>query len=394
MDQLIFEEFKGTGNSELVLSRELAERRVFPAIDLLASGTRKEELLLSEAGLAASPEAPPADRPDDAAQCDERPAGRPAPAPDQCRADRIARRRMSALGLDWSSRRFTLLASPMQIRPAWNPDVAAVPSSPRGAARDSFGLARNAPVGPPARRTDRDDLRRQSAPGGAGGAGRRRPGAGRPARRCRVGQGSGAHRIPPARAVRRPARHRAHRSAHRVRRAGAVHRRPAARQRCVGDRPRRGAPRCGISRSRTPSSSCSTPTSTARTASSSDHSGRDRARRAGDQGGRRRLRGTQRHRRGSERHDRRRQPQLGRHLEGGHLGGLGGLDRRVPDSLRDAAVRRRRNPGVGAQPRAVSSAGRTRKTSGPRCRGSTRSTGSPRPARWRAVEPPVTPGRD
>ncbi len=54
MDQLIFEEFKGTGNSELVLSRELAERRIFPAVDLLASGTRKEELLLSEAGLAAS----------------------------------------------------------------------------------------------------------------------------------------------------------------------------------------------------------------------------------------------------------------------------------------------------------------------------------------------------
>jgi transcription termination factor Rho len=54
MDQLIFEEFKGTGNSELVLSRELAERRVFPAIDLVASGTRKEELLLSGDGLTAS----------------------------------------------------------------------------------------------------------------------------------------------------------------------------------------------------------------------------------------------------------------------------------------------------------------------------------------------------
>jgi transcription termination factor Rho len=54
MDDLIFEEFKGTGNSELVLSRELAERRVFPAIDLLASGTRKEELLLTGAALLAS----------------------------------------------------------------------------------------------------------------------------------------------------------------------------------------------------------------------------------------------------------------------------------------------------------------------------------------------------
>jgi transcription termination factor Rho len=54
MDDLIFEEFKGTGNSELVLSRELAERRVFPAIDLVASGTRKEELLLAPAALGAS----------------------------------------------------------------------------------------------------------------------------------------------------------------------------------------------------------------------------------------------------------------------------------------------------------------------------------------------------
>ena len=54
MDQVIFEEFKGTGNSELVLSRELAERRVFPAIDLVASGTRKEELLLEPAALAAA----------------------------------------------------------------------------------------------------------------------------------------------------------------------------------------------------------------------------------------------------------------------------------------------------------------------------------------------------
>ena len=47
MDQVIFEEFKGTGNSELVLSRELADRRIYPAIDLKASATRKEELLLS-----------------------------------------------------------------------------------------------------------------------------------------------------------------------------------------------------------------------------------------------------------------------------------------------------------------------------------------------------------
>ncbi|MGH7656986.1 MAG: transcription termination factor Rho, partial [Gemmatimonadales bacterium] len=54
MDQVIFEEFKGTGNSELVLSRELAERRIFPAIDLNASGTRREELLLDPETLAMS----------------------------------------------------------------------------------------------------------------------------------------------------------------------------------------------------------------------------------------------------------------------------------------------------------------------------------------------------
>ncbi len=47
MDGLIFQEFKGTGNMELVLDRRLAERRVFPAIDLQLSGTRREELLLS-----------------------------------------------------------------------------------------------------------------------------------------------------------------------------------------------------------------------------------------------------------------------------------------------------------------------------------------------------------
>ena len=47
MDEYIFQEFKGTGNMELVLSRRLAEQRIFPAIDVPASGTRKEEKLLS-----------------------------------------------------------------------------------------------------------------------------------------------------------------------------------------------------------------------------------------------------------------------------------------------------------------------------------------------------------
>ncbi|MCL6642207.1 MAG: transcription termination factor Rho, partial [Candidatus Bipolaricaulota bacterium] len=48
MDDVIFEEFKGTGNMELVLDRTLANKRIFPAIDLEVSGTRKEELLLPE----------------------------------------------------------------------------------------------------------------------------------------------------------------------------------------------------------------------------------------------------------------------------------------------------------------------------------------------------------
>jgi len=47
MDEVIFEEFKGTGNMELVLDRKIADRRIYPAIDLMKSGTRKEELLLS-----------------------------------------------------------------------------------------------------------------------------------------------------------------------------------------------------------------------------------------------------------------------------------------------------------------------------------------------------------
>ena len=51
MDEVIFEEFKGTGNSEIDLDRKLAERRLFPAINIKKSGTRKEELLLSEAEL-------------------------------------------------------------------------------------------------------------------------------------------------------------------------------------------------------------------------------------------------------------------------------------------------------------------------------------------------------
>jgi len=55
-DEVIFEEFKGTGNAEIVLSRELADRRVFPAIDVSASGTRREELLLDPISLKRSHE--------------------------------------------------------------------------------------------------------------------------------------------------------------------------------------------------------------------------------------------------------------------------------------------------------------------------------------------------
>ena len=48
MDEVIFEEFKGTGNMELQLDRRLSDRRIFPSIDVNKSGTRKEELLLDD----------------------------------------------------------------------------------------------------------------------------------------------------------------------------------------------------------------------------------------------------------------------------------------------------------------------------------------------------------
>tara|TARA_R110002096_G_scaffold113077_2_gene245982 strand:+ start:860 stop:2131 length:1272 start_codon:yes stop_codon:yes gene_type:complete len=52
MDEVIFEEFKGTGNSEIVLDRKVADKRVFPAIDIMKSGTRKEELIVDPTDLA------------------------------------------------------------------------------------------------------------------------------------------------------------------------------------------------------------------------------------------------------------------------------------------------------------------------------------------------------
>jgi transcription termination factor Rho len=54
MDQVIFEEFKGTGNMELTLDRNLANSRIWPAMDIASSGTRKEELLMSDRDLLAA----------------------------------------------------------------------------------------------------------------------------------------------------------------------------------------------------------------------------------------------------------------------------------------------------------------------------------------------------
>jgi transcription termination factor Rho len=51
MDEVTFEEFKGTGNVEIILDRKLVDKRVFPAIDIQRSGTRKEELLISKEDL-------------------------------------------------------------------------------------------------------------------------------------------------------------------------------------------------------------------------------------------------------------------------------------------------------------------------------------------------------
>ncbi len=55
MDDLIFQEFKGTGNMEIVLDRKLADRRVYPAMDIGQSGTRKEERILPPKLCSASP---------------------------------------------------------------------------------------------------------------------------------------------------------------------------------------------------------------------------------------------------------------------------------------------------------------------------------------------------
>jgi transcription termination factor Rho len=51
MDELIFQEFKGTGNMEIVLDRKISDQRIYPAIDIFQSGTRREELLIPEEDL-------------------------------------------------------------------------------------------------------------------------------------------------------------------------------------------------------------------------------------------------------------------------------------------------------------------------------------------------------
>lgn len=48
MDEVIFEEFKGTGNSEIVLDRKISDKRIYPAIDVIKSGTRREEKLVGD----------------------------------------------------------------------------------------------------------------------------------------------------------------------------------------------------------------------------------------------------------------------------------------------------------------------------------------------------------
>jgi transcription termination factor Rho len=48
MDEVIFEEFKGTGNSEIILDRKISDKRIFPSLDITRSGTRKEELLVPQ----------------------------------------------------------------------------------------------------------------------------------------------------------------------------------------------------------------------------------------------------------------------------------------------------------------------------------------------------------
>ena len=100
MDEVIFEEFKGTGNSELHLDRRLVDRRVWPAIDISRSGTRKEELLLDPHGTEAR--LPPAQGPGrHAAGRGDGTAHQPAPeGQDQRRVPDVPDARLNPLSID------------------------------------------------------------------------------------------------------------------------------------------------------------------------------------------------------------------------------------------------------------------------------------------------------
>ena len=75
MDEVIFEEFKGTGNSEIILDRKLSDKRTFPAIDITKSGTRKEELLVEKERAVEDVGAAPHPEPDGHGRCDGVPVG-------------------------------------------------------------------------------------------------------------------------------------------------------------------------------------------------------------------------------------------------------------------------------------------------------------------------------
>ena len=89
MDEVIFEEFKGTGNSEIVLDRKVADKRVFPAMDILKSGTRKEELLVDQKGPAENLRVAPDPEPDGHHRCDRIPDRQTEANQDQRRILRI-----------------------------------------------------------------------------------------------------------------------------------------------------------------------------------------------------------------------------------------------------------------------------------------------------------------
>ena len=97
MDEVIFEEFKGTGNSEIVLDRKLMEKRIFPCLDINKSGTRKEELLLAADG--------------------PRPHHRAAPGAAPVHADRRDGVRAQAHASDGLERRVPRLDEPLRSLP-------------------------------------------------------------------------------------------------------------------------------------------------------------------------------------------------------------------------------------------------------------------------------------